>query len=84
MLDALHKCGSYWLLVLGDVERGVPSTATLLWLTVSPYPSSNTPDSSTSALWLHHRDIYQWLKDVATNVLEFCWRNISILLRNVL
>jgi hypothetical protein len=47
----------YWLLLLGSVEWSVPSTAAIFWLIVLPHLSSNTPHSSTSALWQHQRHL---------------------------
>jgi hypothetical protein len=44
-------------MLLGGVERSVPSTVAIFWPIVRPHLSSNTPDSSTSALWLHQRHI---------------------------
>jgi hypothetical protein len=59
--DAIH-CNSkqrneYWLLLVGGVEQSVPNTAAIFWTIVHPHLSSNTPDSSISALWLYQRHL---------------------------
>jgi hypothetical protein len=45
--------------------------------------SSNTLDSSTSALWLHQRHLAV-KKVFGEKVLEFCWRSMSIVLCKLL
>jgi hypothetical protein len=42
----------YWLLILGGIIQSVRSTAAIFRPIVRPHMSSNTPDVSTSALWL--------------------------------
>jgi hypothetical protein len=56
-ISLLVRCTCYWLLLLGGVERSVLSTATILWPIMHPHLSYNTPDSYTSALWLHQRHL---------------------------
>jgi hypothetical protein len=56
LISTLVTAG-YWLLLLGGVERSVPSTAAISCLIVRPHLSSNIPDSATSALWLHQRNL---------------------------
>jgi hypothetical protein len=53
------------------------------WYIVLPDLSSDTPDSSASALWLHQRHLAV-KQGVGEKVFEFSWRNITVILRKVL
>jgi hypothetical protein len=48
---------TYQLLLLGFVEQSIPSTSATFCPIVFSHLVSNTPDSSTSALWLHQRHL---------------------------
>jgi hypothetical protein len=51
-----HK-NKYRLLLLGGVEQSIPSAVAIFWHIVHPCLSADTPDSSSSALWLHQRHL---------------------------
>jgi hypothetical protein len=72
LLSTLVSSYSLWS---GSLQS-VPSTGHFWWVLI---PLINQPVLSGCI-----KDIYKWSRELARNVLEFCWHSISLILRKVL